>query len=303
MVYLWTRAQPEGIPSALEPIVVDAVPVPLNAHDPSVNAVGSFRYAGGLALTSRQTNLLHELSDIIIMADNRFASVGDAGVVFEGRLVLDADGYLTGVTDTTLGPLGGQDGRPLLGDDADAEGLTQMPNGDRLVSFEQHPRIWLYPSDGGPPKAVSSPNLVVTSNAGLEALTATPDVAPDAYMVGVEDTGETWACRTTQPCVKGPTIKKPREFGLVAANCVGDGLTAYLLRAYDVIRGNRITLEILRDTTVVARMDMARPLTVDNLEGMTSVPGPRGGRRFYLISDDNKRATQRTLLMAFDWQP
>ena len=303
-VYVRTRAQPEGPPpSALAPIVVDAVPVPLDAHDQAVTSVGSFRYAGGLALTSKQTELLHELSDITIDANNRFAVVGDAGVLFEGRLVLDGNGRLTGVADTTLGPLRGRDGRPLEGDAADAEGLTRMPNGDRLVSFEQHQRIWLYPGDGGPPRAVPSPPVTVTANAGLEALTATPDVAPDSYIVGAEETGETWTCRLTMPCVKGPTVAKPKEFGLVAANRFGDGLTAYLLRAYDVIHGNRITLEILRDSTVVARMDMARPLTVDNLEGMTSVPGPRGGRRFYLISDDNKRATQRTLLMAFDWQP
>ena len=303
--YVLRRAQPEGPPpSALAPITVDAAPIPLDAHDRSVTAVGSFRYAGGLELTSSQTDLLHELSDIIVDKDNRFAVVGDAGVLFEGRLVLDADGRLAGVTETTLGPLRGEDGRPLEGDSADAEGLTMMPNGDRLVSFEQQQRIWLYPSDGGAPRAVPSPPVTVTPpNAGLEALTATPDVAADAYIVGAEETGETWKCQLTMPCVKGPTIAKPKEFGLVAANRFGDGLTAYLLRAYDVIHGNRITLEILRDSTVVARMDMARPLTVDNLEGMTSVPGPHGGRRFYLISDDNKRATQRTLLMAFDWLP
>jgi hypothetical protein len=287
----------------LEPIVVDAVQVPLNPHDPSVNAIGAFRYAGGLELTSRQTDLLHELSDMVITGDNRFVMVGDAGILFEGRLVLDTAGRLAGVTDATIGPLIGTDKMPLMGDDADAEGLTRLPNGDRLVSFEQHQRILLYPNDGGPPRAVSSPPVTVPANAGLEALTATPDVAPDAFIVGVEETGDTWACRVAEPCTKGPTIAKPKELGLVGATRVGPGLTAYLLRGYDVVHGNRITLEILRDTTVVARMDIARPLTVDNLEGVTAVPGPRGGRRFYLISDDNKRATQRTLLMAFDWEP
>ena len=50
-------------------------------------------------------------------------------------------------------------------------------------------------------------------------------------------------------------------------------------------------------------MDLAPPLTVDNFEGLTSVPTPDGGTRFYIVSDDNGSNTQRTLLFAFDWRP
>ena len=76
-----------------------------------------------------------------------------------------------------------------------------------------------------------------------------------------------------------------------------------VLRAYDPARHSRITFEILRETTVIARMDLAAPMTVDNFEGIASIAGADGQRRFYLVSDDNNRATQRTLLFAFDWQP
>jgi hypothetical protein len=50
-------------------------------------------------------------------------------------------------------------------------------------------------------------------------------------------------------------------------------------------------------------MDMAAPLTVDNFEGVAAVSRSDGGVRFYLLSDDNGDASQRTLLLAFDWQP
>jgi hypothetical protein len=53
---------------------------------------------------------------------------------------------------------------------------------------------------------------------------------------------------------------------------------------------------------MVARLDMAPPLTQDNFEGLAAVPRP-DGVRFYLLADDNALATQRTLLLAFDWQP
>ena len=200
-------------------------------------------------------------------------------------------------------PLIGTDGEVLRGHDADAEGLALLPSGDRLVSFERHPRILLYPKSGGRPREVPSPRGVLPTNAGMEALTAVPDVGPDAYMVGSEASGETWTCRLAGDCVKGPTIDKPQEFGLSALNRVAAEMTACLLRAYDAVRRNRITVVIFRGTTVVARMDIAPPMTVDNFEGMTSVPAGNGGRRFYLISDDNGRASQRTLLFAFDWEP
>jgi hypothetical protein len=80
-------------------------------------------------------------------------------------------------------------------------------------------------------------------------------------------------------CVRGPTIDKPKEFGLVSMNRVSEGVTAYLLRAYDPVRHNRITLKIFRGTNVIARMDMAPPLTIDNFEGITSVAGANGTRR------------------------
>ena len=81
-----------------------------------------------------------------------------------------------------------------------------------------------------------------------------------------------------------------------------DMRTVYLLRAYDVVRGSRISLQIFRSNTLVARMDVAAPLTVDNFEGVAAVPRTDGGVRFYLLSDDNGDASQRTLLLAFDWQ-
>jgi hypothetical protein len=50
-------------------------------------------------------------------------------------------------------------------------------------------------------------------------------------------------------------------------------------------------------------MDMAPPMTVDNFEGLAAVPRTDGSVRFYLLSDDNGLAHQRTLLLAFDWRP
>jgi hypothetical protein len=293
-------AAPVSTPVPTDKIAIDAVPVALNPQDPSMTMVGEFRYAGGLALTSKQTDLVHELSDLVVTADDRVTAVGDAGVLLEARLLLNERGELVGLTDATLTRLIGENGKPLTGSRADAEGLALLADGDRLISFEQHPRILLYPQAGGLPHAVPSPRVRFPSNAGMEALTADDD---GGYVVGGEDSGETWTCHVTSPCVSGPTIEKAREFGLVSIDRLPGGLTAYLLRAFDPVRKSRIVLEIVRGGAVVAHLDLAPPLSVDNFEGVTSVARPDGTLRFYLISDDNHQPAQRTLLMSFDWQP
>lgn len=288
----------------LGPVAVDSVAVPLNPRDPSATTLGAFHYAGGVQLTSRQTNQLHELSDLVVTDDGKLTAIGDEGLLLDARLVLDAEGRLAGVTGVVLSRLTGEDGKPLVDNElVDAEGVAVLPNGDRLVSFERHSRVWLYPKNGGPPRAAPSPEPTLPSNGSLEALSADPDAGEDAYVVGAEASGETWNCRVSAPCVTGETVEKPSEFGLVAMERLPGGRTAYLLRAYDPVRGSRITLEILQRGLVIARMDLALPMTVDNFEGVASVPGAGGTRRFYLLSDDNARSTQRTLLLAFDWQP
>jgi hypothetical protein len=219
-------------------------------------------------------------------------------------LLNDGD-RLTGISNGRIALLRGVDGRPLSGKpSADAEGLAQLTSGDRLISFERRHRILLYPADGGRPRAVASPQVSFPDNAGMEAVTADPQTGPDAYIVGAEDSGETWSCRVSQPaCVLRPRVALPRDFALVGMSTLPGGRVAELLRAYDVVRGSRISLRVLVGTMEIARMDMARPMTVDNFEGVAALPRADGRVRFYIISDDNASATQRTLLLAFDWRP
>ena len=137
----------------------------------------------------------------------------------------------------------------------------------------------------------------------MEALAADPEAGADAYVVGAEVTGDTWTCRLSLPlCIKGPSVAKPEEFGLVAIRRLPGMQSAYLLRAFDEKRGNRNSLQVFRGTAMIARMDLAPPMSVDNFEGLAAVRRADGGIRFYLISDDNAAARQRTILLAFDWQ-
>src|SRR5262245_549616 len=102
VVAVWlTTIQP--LTSAVESftsIAVDAIPLPLNPENPSATAIGNFAYAGGLELRARETNELHELSDVVMTAPDRILAVGDAGVLFDARLVLNEADQLIGIADT-----------------------------------------------------------------------------------------------------------------------------------------------------------------------------------------------------------
>ena len=286
-------------------IAVQTVPVALNDQDPGQTSLGTFTFAGGLSLTSDQTSRLHGLSDLEVTPDGHLTAVSDEGDLLQARIVLNPSGRLTGLTGARLTTLTDLSGQPLQGKVAsDSEGLAILANGDRLISFERQDRVWLYPARGGNPRAVPAPQASFPENGGLEALGPAPTIAADAYLAGGEDSGEVWICRVSTTCTPTSPVAKPPEFGLVAIRSLADGSTAYLLRAYDPVRGNRVTLEIRKSSETLARLDLARPLTVDNFEGVSAVRLRDGRTRFFLISDDNfNTKSQRTLLLAFDWMP
>jgi hypothetical protein len=288
-------------------ITVRATPVPFDRDDPARDHQGRFTYAGGFALTSPDTARLHGLSDLKVWPDGRFLSVSDEGDVVEGSLKLDAAGRLAGVADAKLYPLVGEDGRPLpaLGkNEADSEGIAELADGQRLVSLERDDRILLYPKGGGLPRRAPKPDAVFPFNLGMEALDADPQAGPDAYVVGAEASGQTWICHLSSGCAESEHVPKSEEAGLSAVAMLPDGGRAYLLRAFDPLRGVRVTLRIV-DAGGATRdeLRLAPPLSVDNFEGLAARPGQEGAIRFYVISDDNFSRFQRTLLLAFDWKP
>lgn len=281
-----------------------AEPVALNPAQPEQQSIGDFRYAGGLVLSSPDQTRFHWLSDIAVSRNGAVTAVGDEGDVIRARIVLDRAGRLVGLTDGRIRPMVDLDGKVMQGKlQADAEGLAVLANGDLLVSFEQNHRIWLYPAKGGPARVAPMPQATLPGNGGLEALSADPDAGPDAYVTGAEESGQTWTCRVSTTCTPGMIVAKPDDFGLVAVTRLPKGRTAWLLRAWDRARGNRVSLVIYEGQAEIARMEMARPMTIDNLEGLAAVPGRDGSVRFYIVSDDNHENGQRTLMLAFDWKP
>ncbi len=296
---------PVSVQASSHKIEVTAASVALNPQDLLQQSLGAFVYAGGLVLSSDQTEHLHGLSDLELIGQNQLIAVGDRGHLFKAQLQLDEKGRLIGLIDAQIAPLTGIDGQVLVNkEDADAEGLALLPNGDMLISFERKHRVLSYPAhQTGLPMSLPVPDHAFVQNTGLEALATDLHAGPEDYLVGAEGSGQTWRCGVKSACEADYRVPMPAGFSLVSMKRLPEGLTAYLLRAWDKEQGNRIILMINQGEKPIARLEMARPLTIDNFEGVAAVRLKNGAYRFYLLSDDNYNAQQRTLLLAFDWQP
>jgi hypothetical protein len=303
--------RPHAAPLAADGAVrIVAKALPLNPSDPKQDRVGDFVLAGALQLTTSDSDLLGGLSDLKVGPGDQLVSESDQGSLLRAHIVLDADGRLVGLDQAKLTLLTGLDGRPLPGKvEADAEGVAVWPSGDLMISFEHDHRIWIYPAGGGPPRAAPFPQTVMPNNAGMEGLALAPKEGADAYWVGIEG-GSIWLCHLASACQQTPgQFPPPFGYRLPALFEMDDGDLVVEHHHWDPLTGNHLTIDVIdnpatnKTPKLKAELKLGPPLTLDNIEGVAVVERPGGVHRFYLISDDNFKASQRTLLMAFDWTP
>ncbi|MDO1560172.1 esterase-like activity of phytase family protein [Brevundimonas sp. 2R-24] len=303
------RFAEQPLPNAWTPVETTTAPVALNA--PIYEDGGAaLVFAGGVEIRS-DFNRFHGLSDIDFAADGRtFWSIVDEGLLVRGRVVLDAQGRLTGVEGIETRPLTDPDGQSLIPKYlADAEGMALTPDGELLVSFEREHRVWRYdPDDGRWLGERVIPDFAFPENDGMEGIAAAR--LQGAYWATGEN-GGWWLCRI-EACetVMAPPAAAPGEDALrvtsLDANPVAD--TIFVLeRAYHASRNtNTIRISQLhgadqsRANPWERLAEFTAPATVDNFEGIAAVRRPDGGVRLYILSDDNFNPGQRTLLMAFD---
>jgi hypothetical protein len=299
------QADPEG--TANGPIRIESVAVRLNDADPNMTLVGHFAYAGGVAMTSPDSDHFGGLSDLSLTKDGQITAVTDSGDLMTGHLVLD-HGKLAGIDQASLQTLTGLDGQPVASKrQGDAEGVVRWPNGDQMVSFERDHRIWLYPAVEGAPRVMPKPDIAMDDNDGMEGLSLAPSQGLDAYWVGVEP-GTVWLCHLKTVCAEHPNLPKPPEgFRLSALNEAPNGDLLLLFHRWDpALKISRITVQIVRNPTsthpqIVDELKLSTPLTVDNFEGIWAVALKGGGLRLYLLADDNFSKSQRNLFIALDW--
>lgn len=287
---------------------------PLAPSAPDMEGVGKLRYRGGIELASEDPRF-GGLSGLYVDGDGRLLAVSDQGEWFAARLVHDDAGQLIGLADPRMARLHGEDGRPL-GEkrDADAEGLTRLPDGRFAVSFEQVHVVRLYDLDRRGPAAASQKTIRLAGanklddNDSIEALAA----MDDALLIGAEGVRDPGApfwiapLNADTPVAAAGRSRTQEGFGLVSLDRLPDGDFIAMERFFAPLIGVRIFIRRVRQSGLAEGrwegepiVELTPPIALDNFEGIAAVK-QGDGVRLYIVSDDNFSRSQKTLLYAFD---
>lgn len=301
------------------PIHIVARAVEFAPGTPDRRTVGELTFRGGLELTSDDPRF-GGLSGLAVEESGRFVAVSDTGTLFTGRLIVNEAGALAGVEDVKAAPLRDAAGRPLTQkEDADAEEVTRLPDGRYAVSFERTHLVRIYDLEKN---GAAAPAQVELHLAGVENLGANESLeAMTTYgnrlLVGAErgagdsDSTPFWFLSPEAgppPAIAG-RAKLQDGFGLVSLSRLPDGDFIAIERFFSPLTGIRIHLRRVREAALSqdppswdgpTLADLRPPLALENFEGLSIVKQRDAAARLYMVSDDNFRRAQRTLLYAFD---
>lgn len=280
---------------------------------------GSFRFMGGLELTS-ENDLVGAMSGIRFFANRQdFIGVTDTGLWYKGQLLRDQNDSPSAVTDFQMAPIQNKNGMSSGSKwEFDAEGIALK--GDKVfVSFERLARIDGFPLDGVFTSAatetvpVQIPASEFRRNGGLEALATAPIDSPlkGALLAfsesSVDRNGNLFAAITDGPMAGVFAVKRDAPFNITDADFLPNGDLLLLERRFNIatgigmrirkIKGADIKVGALVDGEVL--LDAGSGFQIDNMEGMSVTKDEAGQVYVTLISDDNHSFLQRNLLLEF----
>jgi hypothetical protein len=205
---------------------------------------------------------------------------------------------------------------------ADAESIAPTPTG-RLIGLERNHRLLHLTDEALRRDRATTPGPQLTgfegleANGGMEALTRLPDgryLASAEY--GRSDQGAAqalkppyWVFRLDQagPIAPLATFENPAGFGVTEAR-VHEGHLWLLKRSW-VQATNTTTVQLVScplggllagKPVCTTEMTIAAPFPIDNYEGLEIIKDPSSGDHFFFIlSDDNVSASQKTLFLCF----
>lgn len=280
---------------------------------------GALEFIGGIEMTSVNP-LFGALSAIRFLPDGQsFVAVMDTGHWVEGAVIRDDAGGLEGLSDLTVTPMTDANGEAQLEKwRVDSEGLA-LREGQAIVSFEQSPRIEIYPYPGfakARPQgqmALPFPVEELRSNGGIETIAIAPKNGPlRGAAVVVSERSVDKADNLFAGILEGPmkgafTVVRADPYSVTDGAFLPDGDLLLLERRFNFASGlgmriRRIAAGDIRpgavvDGDVMLEADMS--YQIDNMEALDVISQPDGEIRVILVSDDNHSILERNLMLEF----
>jgi hypothetical protein len=314
--------KPASTLARVEPVAITAIPIDFDRDNPERKNFGKLVWRGGVNLFGRSPFFGGYSALIVDASGESLLAVSDAGTWL--RAEIDHDGrQLKGLTEATIGPILGRDGKPLARDrDRDAEGLALVggdtAKGTALVSFERNHRIRRYPFTRdrfGPPKGalpLPAESKRMNLNRGVEALAplragklkgATLALAERL----LDKNGNYRGWLIGGPAPGALTVRDLGGFDLTDAAALPDGGIVLLERRFRYSEGVKMRIrriaakELKPGATVTGEvlLEASDALNIDNMEAIAAHRSRTGETVLTLMSDDNFSPLQRTLLMQF----
>jgi hypothetical protein len=288
--------------AAVAPVAVTAEPVAITGGELDGLALG-----GAWVLRGDHRNF-GGFSGLVVTGERLYA-VSDQGWWF-GATLVEGNATLR-LADARLAPMRDSEGDRYTKAGGDAEGLTRL-GGRLVVSFERDHRLMLL-RDSGRMGATIQPRAFeqFRSNKGLEALASLPDGRLIVLAEGADDGGVPVFLIGPAGDVTEARLPRVGSHSVTGADIGPDGRLYLVLREYSVLFG--VGIRVMRYRLGADGLPLpasAETLAafenesgIGNMEGIALERGTDGETRLWLISDDNFRWPQRTLLVRFEVLP
>jgi len=314
--------KPTSVLPRAERLTITAIPIDFDRDDPGRKEFGKLVWRGGFNLFAKSPFFGGYSGLVVAPSGKSLLAISDAGTWL--RANIDYDGRkLKGLSEASIGPILGRDGKPLAGDaDQDSEGLTLVDGdtskGTAYVAFERNHRVLRYPFTPdrfGPPDgglALPAETKRMSANRGIEAIVPIRAGRLKGATVLfserlLDKNGNLRSWLIGGPALGAMSLKNMGGFDITDAAALPDGGIVVLERRFRYSEGvkmriRRIAAKDLKPGALVSGevlLEANDSLNIDNMEGIAVHRGASGETILTLISDDNFSALQRTLLMQF----
>ncbi len=289
--------------AGLTEITVTAKAVPLNPEDPSLNHAGKLRYLAGWSLTADNENFGGFSG--LVADDASLMAISDRG----DWLSADMDwGRKAPFLSAAMRPFD-RKAQNQSKKGLDAESLIRFGDG-YLVAFESYHRLLAVSADGDITFLLHNKHLDfrgLATNGGVEAITSVEGGILTLVEGGLDTRGRLRGWIAREDGADDIYFKPPLNFSPTDAATLKNGDVLLLLRRFSLLSGVAAKLvrikaeDIKPGATLVGEelLHLEPPYTVDNMEGLDVIEADGQPTRIIMISDDNFRAGQRTLLLVF----